>query len=167
MKTTLIFLVLASSAFATKPILVRVTPQQLAARQMATPLAKLQEPAKDQAKIVPPNEQSIIKQSTILHDGVHWTLVPQGAVIFLPTALQNRVNVKPVGTLLSWTDFLTKNRSWITTNEVSFDQAAGAIPLQAERVAFWAKQDKIVVATHQMGPISVKIAAANPTKIQR
>ena len=167
MKTSLILLALATAASATTPVLVRVTAQDLAARQQASPIAKLQEPAKDQAKIVQPNEQSIIQQSAILHDGVNWTLVPKGAVIFLPTALQSRVGVKPVGTLLSWTDFLTKNRSWITTNEVSFDQAAGAVPLQAERVAFWAKQDKVVVATHQMGPISVKIAAANQTITQR
>jgi len=167
MKTVFILCALTSATFATKPILVRVTPQDLAARQQATPLAKLQEPAKDQAKIVQPNEQSIIKQSAILHDGVNWTLVPKGAVIFLPTALQSRVDVKPVGTLLSWNDFLAKNRSWVTTNEVSFDQAAGVVPLAAERVAFWARQDKVVIATHQMGPISVKIAAPNQAISQR
>jgi hypothetical protein len=167
MKTILILCALTSAAFATKPILVRVTPEELAVRQQAKPLAKLQEPAKDQAKIVQPNEQSIVKQSAILHDGVNWTLVPKSAVIFLPTALKSRVDVKPVGTLLSWVDFLAKNRSWITTNEVSFDQAAGFVPLAAERVAFWAKQDKIVIATHQLGPISVRIAAANQTISQR
>jgi hypothetical protein len=117
--------------------------------------------------MVPPNGQSIVKQSAILHDGVNWTIVPKSAVIFMPAALKSRVDVKPVGTLLSWSDFLTKNRSWITTNEVSFDQAAGAVPLAAERVAFWAKQDKIVIATHQSGPISVKVAAAKQIVSQR
>lgn len=167
MKIPLILCALTSATFATTPILVRVTPQDLAARQQAKPLAKLQEPAKDQAKIVQPNEQSIIKQSAILHDGVNWTIVPKGAVVFLPSALKSRVDVKPVGMLLSWSDFLTKNRAWITTNEVSFDQAAGAIPLAAEKVAFWSKQDKIVIATHQSGPISVKITASNQTISQR
>lgn len=94
-------------------------------------------------------------------------MVPKGAVIFLPEAMKNRVNVKPVGTLLSWVDFLTKNRAWVTTNDVSFDQAAGSQPLPAERVAFWAKQDKVVVAVHQSGPISVRIVSENQTLTQR
>lgn len=130
-------------------------------------MARLERPAANAAPVARPDDQSIIKQSMILHDGTNWTLVPKGAVIFLPEALKNRVDVKPVGTLLPWMEFLTKNISWITTNEVSFDQAAGNVSLPAERVAFWAKQDKIVVAVHQSGPISVNIAKQPQTITQR
>ena len=118
-------------------------------------------------KVERPLEQSIIKQSMILHDGTNWTIVPKGAVIFLPEALKNRVDVKPIGTLLPWSEFLAKNFGWITTNEVTFDQAAGNIALPAARVAFWAKQDKIVVAVHQNGPISVNVAKSAQTITQR
>ena len=130
-------------------------------------MTSLQQPAKDEAPVTRPAGQSIIKQSSILHDGTNWTLVPKGAVIFIPAALKGRVDVKPVGTLLSWADFLAKNRGWITTTDVSFDQAAGNQPMPAERAAFWAKQDKIVVAVHQNGPISVRIAPESPTLTQR
>ena len=162
MKTALILCVMANSAFAAVPILARTTPEALAKLQQDNPMTLLQSPAKGEAIVRRPDDQSIINQSTILHDGTNWTLVPKGAVIFLPEAMKSRVDVKPAGTLLPWTEFLARNQAWITTNDISFDQAAGKKPLQAERVAFWAKQDKVVIAVHQGGPISV--CASNETQ---
>jgi len=159
MKTALILCALATSAFAGPPVLVRITPEALAKLQQGNPMAQLQKPAPSEAKITTPENQSILKQSMILHDGKNWTIVPKGAVVYLPDALKSRVDVKPVGKLLTFTDFITLNRNWITTNDVSFDQAAGNVPLSAASVAFWSKQDKIVIAVHQSGPISVRIAA--------
>lgn len=168
MKTTLLLCgALATSAFAGPPVLARITPQALAKLQQSSPMAALQKPAPGQASVSRPNDQSIIKQSMILHDGKNWTLVPKGAVIFLPEAMRSRVNVKPVGTLLAWSEFLAKNYAWITTNDVSFDQAAGNKPLPAERVAFWGMQEKVVVAVHQNGPISVRVSTENQTLTQR
>jgi hypothetical protein len=162
MKTTLLLCVLANSAFAAVPVVARITPQALARLQHDSPMTLLQSPAKGVASVRRPEGQSIIKQSTILNDGRNWTLVPKGAVIFLPAAMKNRVDVKPSGTLLGWLDFVARNQSWISTNDISFEQAAGKKPLQPERVAFWSKQDKVVIAVHQRGPISVRVA--NPTQ---
>jgi hypothetical protein len=68
--------------------------------------------------------------------------------------------------LLSWIEFQTKNRAWVTTTEVTFDQAAGNKPLPSNLTAFFAKQDKIVIAVHQNGPISMRVPneAKNITK---
>lgn len=159
MKITLLLCALAASALASQPVLVRVTPQTLADLQKRDPMIRLVKPAAGEAKVTRPVNQSIVSQSTILHDGKNWTLVPNGAVVYQPETMKSRVNAKPVGTLLPWIDFLGKNQSWITTCEVSFDQAAGNEELPAERTAFWAKQDRIVVAVHQRGPISVRLAA--------
>lgn len=167
MKATLLFFALATGAFAQAPVLARITPAALAKIQQTNPIADLAKPQPSSAKVERPAEQSIIKQSVILHDGQNWTIVPKGAVIFSPEALKARMDVKPVGTLLPWKDFLAKNVGWITTNEVSFDQAAGNDPLPAARVAFWAKQDKIVVAVHQNGPISVNVAKPSQAITQR
>jgi hypothetical protein len=146
---------------------VKITPEAILKLQQSSPMTRLEQVAQGTATPPRPAEQSIIKQSAILHDGKHWTLVPKGSVVFIPTALKNRVNVKPVGTLLAWADFLVKNRSWITTTDISFDQAAGSEPLPAERAAFWAKQDKVVVAVHQNGPISVRVNPESQTLTQR
>lgn len=157
MKTTVILCLMAVNALAAQPVLVRVNAQTLADLQKRDPMIRLVQPKAEEVKVARPVNQSIVKESTILHDGRNWTMVPNGAVVHLPESMKSHVNVKPVGTLLPWNDFLAKNQSWITTNEVSFDQAAGNEELPAERALFWAKQDKIVVAVHQHGPISVRI----------
>jgi len=158
MKTTLLLCALAANAFAAQPILVRVTPETLAALQKRDPMIRLEKPADGEVKVTRPIKPSIINQSSILHDGDSWTLVPNGSVIYLPASMKARLNLKPIGTLLPWTKFLTKNKNWIATNEVSFDQAAGKEPIPAKSTGVWTKQDKIVVAVHQDGPISVRLA---------
>jgi hypothetical protein len=167
MKTTLLLCALATGAFAGPPVLTRITPADLAKLQQHSPMTRLQTPAEGEAVVSPANDQSIVKQSIILNDGKHWTLVPKGAVIFLPEAMKSRVNGKPVGILLTFTDFLTRNHAWVATNEVSFKQAAGSEQLPAESTTFWAKQDKVVIAVHQNGPISVRVANEPPTLTQR
>lgn len=167
MKTALILCALASSAFAAAPVLPRITPEELARLQQGTPMTRLETPPQERAPVSRPNAQSIIKQSMVLNDGKNWTLIPKGAVIFLPQAMKSRVNANPVGTLLPWNDFLTRNRAWITTNDVSFDQAAGTEALPPERLAYWAKQEKIVIATHRQGPISVRLAPETQTITMR
>ncbi|MEO5715636.1 MAG: hypothetical protein ABIT37_19310 [Luteolibacter sp.] len=159
MKTALILCALATSAIAGQPVLARITPEALAKLQQENPMIQLPKPAEGEAKVTTPENQSILKQSMILHDGKNWTIVPKGAVVFLPDALKSRVDVKPVGKLLTFVDFMSLNRNWITTNEVSFDQAAGNESLPAASVAYWSKQDKLVIAVHQSGPISVRIAS--------
>lgn len=157
MKTTVILCLMAVNALAAQPVLVRVTAQTLADLQKRDPMIRLVQPKADEVKVARPVNQSIVKESTILHDGRNWTMVPNGAVVHLPESMKSHVNVKPVGTLLPWADFLARNQSWITTDEVSFDQAAGNEELPAERAVSWTKHDKIVVAVHQHGPISVRV----------
>lgn len=163
MKTALILCALASSTFAAAPVLPRITPEELAKLQQGTPMVRLETPAQGEAAVSRPDAPSIIKQSVVLNDGKNWTLIPKGAVIFLPQGMESRVNASPVGTLLPWNDFLTQNRAWITTNDVSFDQAAGTKALAPERVAYWATQKKIVIATHRQGPISLRLAPETRT----
>ena len=158
---------ITTCTFAADPVLVRPTAEtinRLQQRHGANPMNAIEQSADGKPAVAPQKEeQSIIRQSMILHDGKNWTLVPKGAVVFLPAALKNRVDVKPVGRLLPFAEFLVQNRSWITTNEVTFDQAAGTEQLPLERVEFWSKQDKMVIATHQSGPISVIVKSAPAT----
>ncbi len=167
MKNALILCALATSAFAGPPVLVRITPEALAKLQQANPIAQLEKPAAGEAKVTTPADQSILKQSMVLHDGKNWTIVPKGAVVFLPDSLKSRVDAKPVGKLLTFADFISLNRSWIATDEVSFDQAAGNEPLAAANVASWSKQEKLVIAVHHSGPISVNVATQSQTLTQR
>lgn len=162
MKTTLLLLSsLAGAAFAAPAMTDRITPEEIAARQKSAP-AVTQPVEAAEAKVARPGEQSLIKQSDILADGNNWTLVPKGAVLHIPAALNNRVGAKPLGTLLSWTDFLTVNRGWLFTEEVTFDQAAGKTPIPPSRTEFWKKNGKVIVAVHLGGPISVRTEPVTP-----
>lgn len=166
MKAILICGVLASYALAAQPLVPRITPDALGRLQQADPMIRLQKPTEGEAKVERPDNQSIIAQSTVLHDGSRWTIVPNGAVVFIPEQMKSRVGATPSGELLAWSDFLALNRAWISTCEVSFEQASGKEPLAAERTEFWAKQDKVVIAVHQRGPISFRGSTdtSNPTQ---
>ena len=163
MKSSLLLLAVATGAAiaADLPMTDAVSPQQMLERQRGSSLAKEQVTPGAEAKVERPGEQSLIKQSDILHDGSNWTIVPKGAVLHVPAQMSPRVGAKPLGTLLSWTDFLTANRGWILTEEVSFEQAAGKKPLPEKRKEFWVTQTKVIVAVHRGGPISVRPAPVN------
>ncbi len=168
MKSLLILCGIATAALADVPVQARITPEALLKLQQGNPVTKLKkaEATKDAAK-APAEPRSLIKESTILNDGTHWTLVPKGAVIFTPAAQAARVNAKPTGELLTFLEFSAKNPGWLTTTEISFQQAAGQIPLPAERLAFWSKQDKVVVAVHEKGAISYRQAPSASTATTR
>ncbi len=167
MRTTLMLCALATGTLAAQPILPRIGSEELTEHQRAKPMAALQKPAKEEKSAAQPSDQSIIRQSAILHHGTNWTLIPQGAVIFVPEPMKNRIADKPAGTLLAFHEFLIKNRAWITTVEVSIDQATGTKPLPATQTEFWPKQDKVVIAVHQNGPISMRLPEQAQTTPRR
>jgi hypothetical protein len=170
MKTSIFLIAVAGSALAAPPVTDRITPEQMAERQAASPfdeLKKQQQVAEKEAQVARPEGQSLIKQSEILHDGIHWTIVPKGAVLHVPAQMSPRVGTKPIGTLLPWEDFLLANRAWIQTEEVTFDQAAGKTPLQDARKEFWLNQTKVIVAVHLGGPISVKVTETATPAVTR
>jgi len=170
MKTTLILLALASASIAAPTMTDRITPEEIAARQKAaSPLTAIPQPTAvpAEATVVRPGEQSLIKQSDILNDGINWTIVPKGAVLHVPPAFATRVGARPVGTLLPWIEFLTVNRNWLFTEEVTFDLAAGKKPIPPSRLDAWQKVNKVIVAVHQGGPISVRPQPANPVASTR
>lgn len=163
MKSPLMLIALAASAVAAPTMTDRITPEEIAARRTTTPLATLPQPvAGDEAKVARPAGQSLIQQSDVLNDGIHWTLVPKGAVLHTPATFANRVGAKPLGTLLSWTEFLTVNRNWLFIEEVSMAQAAGKQPIPPSRPEAWGKLGKVVIAVHLGGPISVRPEPATP-----
>ncbi|MFD2256946.1 hypothetical protein ACFSSA_09680 [Luteolibacter algae] len=156
MKTPILLIALSLSAAADPGILEPITAQELAAKQRSsTSLSTLTPVSQDDAPVPRANSQSIIAQSEILSDGQYWTLVPKGAVLFIPEKQTQNVGARPVGTLLQWRDFLARNPAWVSTHETSFDQASGESPIPEEKIEYWKKQDRVIVAVHQGGPISV------------
>ena len=160
----IVFSLLLTAVSSAAPMKDRVTGEELAARRMASasPVSTLAQPGKEANRVVRPSQESIINQSVILTDGTNWTLVPRGAVLHIPEAHKGKVGGRPVGNLLSWKRFVGLNRSWVSAEEVTLRQAEGVHNVDERRTAFWPKQDKIIVAVHLGGPISV-VEAQNET----
>lgn len=84
-----------------------------------------------------------------------FTLVPKTAVLQFPKNLADRLKVQPGAKVVSWLDFYSANRNWITTVEVTKSQAAGAQPLSEQTADHMAKCGKLVVATFEGNPVSL------------
>lgn len=96
----------------------------------------------------------ISESDTICFNG-NVTLVPKQAVLQIPKNLADRLKYKPGAKLMSWAEFYTLNRGWITTQEVSRSQAEGNIPMDEAIQKQILKSGNLVIATYQAGPISV------------
>ncbi len=156
MKTTLLCILLATSAFAEPLAVTRpISAQALVIKQSNPSLSALESTGGNESPVPRAQAQSIIAQSEILHDGTNWTIVPKGAVLFVPEKRNAYLNARPVGMLLEWREFLAKNPAWLSTHETTFNQAAGKDPIAEEKTDFWKTQDRIIIAVHQGGPISV------------
>lgn len=156
MKPLILWIALVAASFA-EPLVILApsTAQELPGKQQNAPLSNLSQTVKSEVTVPRAASQSIMAQSEILHDGEHWTLVPKGAVLFVPQKKSLNVGARPIGTLLQWRDFLAKNPTWISTHETSYAQASGDTPLPEGAVEFWSKQVRVIVAVHQGEPISV------------
>lgn len=110
--------------------------------------------------------KDILSESDVICFNGTATLVPKRAILNLPASMQGRLKFLPGSKLMTWTDFFTLNRGWISTVEVSRVQAEGNEALKEEISTRISKSSNLVVATYKGGPISVlplKAPAENTT----
>lgn len=108
----------------------------------------------------------ILSRSEIICYNGMATLVPKRAILNMPAAMQGRLKFLPGSKLMTWTDFYTLNRGWISNVEVSRAQAEGNEAFKEEISTRIGKSSNLVVATYKGGPISVmplKVPAENET----
>ena len=117
----------------------------------------------DPTKANPPTH--LLSDSDILCFDGRATLVPKHAIINRPINLENRLKYQEGAKILSWLDFYSLNRGWITTMEVTRNQAEGNQPLAKETAEQVRKSLNLVVATYQGGPISVLPPKEAPSAI--
>jgi hypothetical protein len=130
------------------------------------PMRLTMQPAKGVDPSTANQPKDILSESDIICFNGTATLVPKRAILNLPAAMQGRLKFLPGSKLMTWTDFYTLNRGWISTVEVSRVQAEGNEALKEEISTRIGKSSNLVVATYKGGPISVlplKVAAGNET----
>ncbi|TAE74195.1 MAG: hypothetical protein EAZ84_11595 [Verrucomicrobia bacterium] len=123
------------------------------AREAAPPSVFKPAEGEDPSKVNKPGD--LISRSDILCFQGRATLVPKRAVLHIPKGLADRVGMKPGSQIGSWTEFLTANRAWIRTVPVTRIQAEGNAPMPEGVVKSFDKEQRVVIATYQEGPISV------------
>lgn len=136
------------------------TPEEMAARMRSGQVAPLPgEPVTGETRVINKAPEGIFETSQMLAANGKWTLVPKGAVLYVPPSMQTYVTTSPSGTLVPLQEFIAANRQWLTTEEISIEQAAGQEALKPDAQKNWTGVNKVVVATHQGGAVSCKLPA--------
>ncbi|MCU0797509.1 MAG: hypothetical protein MUF31_16435 [Akkermansiaceae bacterium] len=108
---------------------------------------------KDPSEAVRPAD--LVASSDILcHQGTA-TLVPKGALLAIPAHLKERTQFVAGARIVTWQEFFAANRDWLSTTEITLEQASGRQPLGDALVKTLGESRVIMVATLQQGPISV------------
>jgi hypothetical protein len=99
---------------------------------------------------------NIIEDSDIISFNGLTTLVPKRAILVIPDSVRNRIGKHVPGhRMVTWKEFHTANRGWISTVEVSRKQAEGQQDLPEAVTKRMTRSTNLMVATYQNGPISV------------
>lgn len=119
------------------------------------PVAKLT-PSEGEDASVKNRPGNLIERSDVLSFGGNTTLIPKLAIIHTPEKFKDRVNNHiPGNRIVTWGGFYSLNRAWITTVEVSREQAEGKETIPPEIVDAYSKSNNLVIATFKGAAISV------------
>lgn len=126
--------------------------KQLEAARMEKPQSK------------PAKPKSYYDGATIIAISDVHSVVPQGAVIYVPPELAGVIVEQPKGQLMRWPEFLEKHSKWIKTHKVSWETAKGEDPIKEEERKTFAEGNKIIVAVFGNNPITVLEPPPEPEK---
>lgn len=120
-------------------------------------LAKRQRQGAGKPSPVPMKPQGFgyLEMSVLLADREGYVVLPKGCLVVAPNGLEVRVVEKPVGVMLTWTEFLQKNRRWLATEEVGMAQVKGDEKLPVKALEGARKDGRALVAVYRGLPITV------------
>ena len=99
--------------------------------------------------------KDLVSQSDFISVSGVSTLVPKHAILKVPAAYADRTRFQEGSRILGWVEFFAANRNWITTVEITAEQAEGKVPLSDEMISAVSKSNNLIVATFKGGPISL------------
>lgn len=135
------------------------THEQLVAKRRAmanmNPVANLPDDVGEDPTVVNKIGNLLENSDVITFNGLT-TLVPKNAIVMIPEKYSGVLNNPATGTkVVSWLEFYSVNRSWISTVEITFTQARGDAPVAPETLEHLGKSGNMIVAVLQNGPISM------------
>jgi hypothetical protein len=112
-------------------------------------------PPSPEREAVKPKPKSLLASAEIICYNGLATLVPKRALVHMPKTMSDRLGMKEGAKFVSFQDFMSANRAWITSTPVSRRQAEGREPMAEALIKSFAKETRVVVATLQEAPVSV------------
>lgn len=98
---------------------------------------------------------NIVERSEFLSFQGIATMVPKGSVLHIPEFMKSRVGITDDARIVTWAEFIRANRGWITTHEVTRDQAEGRQEFSEAALNSISRSTNVVIATLSGGPITV------------
>jgi len=92
-----------------------------------------------------------------------YTLVPKGAVLFVPPKMATVIVTEPHGTFVPWTEMQALNRGSLANFEVTLDQASGKTPIDPAKLEFAKRAGNLLVAVILGGAVSVAPVPSPPS----
>lgn len=128
--------------------------QRLRASEQRDPMRNLA-PAEGEDPTKAARPADLLATSEVLCFNGVATLVPKGSVLAIPANLKTRTGFQAGARIVPWQQFYLNNRNWLSTAEVSFEQAAGHEELPEGLRQKLEESRTIIIATMRQGPISV------------
>lgn len=127
--------------------------QAMQQSQLEDPMKKLPVSKGEDPSLNLPKD--LVSQSDFICFSGAATLVPKHAILKIPASCADRIRFQEGSRILGWAEFFAANRNWISTVEITPEQAEGKVPLSEEMAAFVLKSNNLIVATFKGGPISL------------
>lgn len=138
----------------------RITPEELEARRAKSELPyKVLEGSGVKKAEVEKSEvdevADLMARSLFLSDGRRCTILPAGAVIHIPAAKEAQVSRSaPNLPMVSWSEFMRGNSSWIREFELDNDQVTGTKPFEPKVAQSLGGSGSLVVSTYLKQPVA-------------
>ncbi|MGC4016640.1 MAG: hypothetical protein QM755_19300 [Luteolibacter sp.] len=97
----------------------------------------------------------LASNSTFLQIGTDYTLVPKGAVLYVPEKLAGMIVTEPKGKFIPWGEFQQANRGSLARFDVTLEEASGKTPIDPTKLETAKRNGCLMVAVIQGGAISV------------
>ena len=133
----------------------RITPEDLAAQREDGVGHDFRNRIQTSERSGPPLERTPYQGSTILSFRDMHTVVPEGAVLWIPERMNDRVVANAGETrFVPWPAFLRANQAWIRTMPLTLEEARDLAPFTEEQQKRWESGGQIVVATLRGNPLA-------------
>ncbi len=109
-----------------------------------------------------PKGWDLESNSEFITFGGNVTILPKGAVLYVPERYKANVVTKMEGNLMLWPEFVARYPGLVARVEVTMEEVSGQKPFKPERLEAERKRNLILVGTLNQNPITVSKQTLNP-----